>query len=140
MRLFRKWTAVLIEMAVGGGSSEGPVATVDLNAIGDVQQLETYVGKRVMLIGRAGLGPNSRLATLEGRAGGGVVVLTDVEKTWPETVAPRVVEVIGELGIEKIETDKVASQELDQPTNPRGFSLRRSQVVRWVEEEQVAGR
>ena len=125
MRLFAKWLTVLV-LGVGvvmgaGCGREVAVATLDLNAIGDAQQLEPYVGKRVTLIGYAGLGENRRLATLEGR---GVVILTDVEKIWPETMAPRLIEVTGELGIEKIDADQV-------PTESRGFSLRYSQVVRW---------
>jgi len=120
---------VLAGMVVAGGcgreSGGDEGGRVDLNAISEADQLEAFVGKRVTLIGRAGLSQNSRFATLEGREGGGVVVFTDVEKMWPEAMAPRLVEVTGELEIER------AAQE-------RQFSLRRSQLVRWAEAEQVA--
>ena len=126
MRFFAKWTAALVlaGVAVSGCGRESG-GRVDLNTISEADQLEPYVGKRVTLIGRAGLSQNSRFATLEGREGGGVVVFTDVEKMWPETMAPRLVEVTGELAIERT-------------TPERQFALRRSQLVRWAEEEQVA--
>ncbi|MCL2646527.1 MAG: hypothetical protein FWD61_05920 [Phycisphaerales bacterium] len=141
MRLLEKGLSALVLGVLvgvegcGRGGGNDAVVTVDLNTIGDVQQLEPYVGKRVTLIGHAGLGENRRLATLVGRE---VVILTDVEKLWPETMAPRLIEVTGELRIDKLNTDKISTRETDRPAKSRGLALRHSQVVRWMEEEQLA--
>ena len=115
-------------MAVaGGGCSKEAPPTVDLNTIGDVNQLEPYLGKQVTLIGRAKLEQDQRLATLVGGSEGSVIVTTDVERLWPENIAPRLVEVTGQLE--------------PAQTNPQSFTLRHSQMLRWTDDdEQHAGR